>query len=282
MSRRNCVVLLLVICLMASMITPVCAANTQQDKADNVLSDGTVVESDAIVLRSMEDVEKMIKDDEQQYAQEYAAKVSKIDPQLKKDFAEFTANNTDTNFTSYDEVIDAFQSTYPEYRNADIEGDVVTLQSNVTANLVRDFFNLNGYTIALALFNHSLTSNPAKAYLDIIGNTGGIYSDIRTQLTSKYDFVQKMITFSRAGSNQVTISNSSDYIFNKTNTDMYWAIHGFTWKRTRTAYNKAYFKIIDIYDFESGPSITGVVASMAGTHDFDVEIYGLVQNGVLK
>lgn len=36
------------------------------------------------------------------------------------------------------------------------------------------------------------------------------------------------------------------------------------------------------YDFESGPSITGVVASMAGTHDFDVEIYGLVQNGVLK
>lgn len=36
------------------------------------------------------------------------------------------------------------------------------------------------------------------------------------------------------------------------------------------------------YDFAGGPVIFGVVASMAGTHDFDVEIYGLVQNGVLK
>lgn len=282
MSCRKCIVFLLVICLVASMITPVCAANTQQDRANNVLSDGTVVESDAIVLRSMDDVEKMIKDDEQQYAQEYAVKVSKIDPQLKKDFAEFTANSEDANFTSYEEVIEEFQSTYPEYKNADIDDAIVTLQSNVTADLVRDFFDSNGFTIALALFNHSLTSNPAKAYLDIIGNTEGIYSDIRTQLTGKYDFVKKMIEFSRAGSNQETISNSSDYIFNKISTDMYWAIHGFTWKRTRTAYNKAYFKIIDVYDFKSGPSITGVVASMAGTHDFDVEIYGLVQNGVLK
>ncbi len=61
-----------------------------------------------------------------------------------------------------------------------------------------------------------------------------------------------------------------------------WAIHKFNWKRTRTAYDKAYFKIIDTYDFVGGPAITGVIASMAGTHEFPVEIYGLVQNGVLK
>lgn len=28
------------------------------------------------------------------------------------------------------------------------------------------------------------------------------------------------------------------------------AIHGFTWKRTREKYSKAYFKIIDTYDFD--------------------------------
>lgn len=115
----------------------------------------------------------------------------------------------------------------------------------------------------------------------MIGNTGGIYNDIRVQLTQKYDFVTQMINFSRKGSSYET-NTTKDYVFDKINTDMYWAIHKFEWKRTRTLYDKAYFKIIDIYDFAGGPVIFGVVASMAGTHDFDVEIYGLVQNGVLK
>ena len=131
----------------------------------NMLSDGTIVESDAIVLRSEADVKEMIKADEEAYAKEYAEKVSKIDPQLKRDFEIFAAENNDASLTTYDEVIAAFTSKYPEYATQDIKDDVIALQSNVTADLVRDFYKLNGYTIALALFNHSLTANPAKAYL---------------------------------------------------------------------------------------------------------------------
>lgn len=247
----------------------------------NVLSDGTLVEDDAIVLRNAEDVEAMIKRDEATYAQEYAKKVRKIDSQLKRDFEEFTAENGAGDAATYDEVIDEFVAMYPEYADVNIEEDIVTLQDNVTADLVRDFFRGKGYTISLALFNHSLTENPEKAYLDIIGNTAGIYYDVRKQLTTEYDFFSKMVTFSRAASSYKT-ETVKTYVFDKVNTDMYWAIHKFDWKRTRTAYDKAYFKIIDTYDFASGPSITGVVASMAGTHDFPVEIYGLVQNGVLK
>lgn len=247
----------------------------------NVLSDGTVVEDDAIVLRNSEDVEEMIKRDEETYAQEYAEKVSKIDPQLKRDFEEFTAENKDSNATTYDEIIDEFTAMYPEYSDINIEKDIMTMQDNVTADLVRDFFRGKGYTISLALFNHSLTENPEKAYLDIIGNVSGIYFDIRSQLTTKYDFFSRMVAFSRADSSYKT-ETIKDYVFDKSNTDMYWAIHKFNWKRTRTAYDKAYFKIIDTYDFVGGPAITGVIASMAGTHEFPVEIYGLVQNGVLK
>ena len=247
----------------------------------NILSDGTIVESDAIVLRNENDVEEMIKIDEETYNREYAEKVSKIDPQLRRDFEKFTAENSNTDAETYDEIISAFTSAYPDYANVDIEEEIMTLQDNVTADLVRDFFRAKGYTISLALFNHSLTANPAKAYLDIIGNTDGIYKDIRVQLTQKYDFFTRMVTFSRASSSYLT-EIVQDYVFDNKNTDMYWAIHKFDWKRTRTTYNKAYFKILDKYDFAGGPAITGIVASMAGTHEFDVEIYGLVQNGVLK
>lgn len=279
--KKRLLTTLLSLCLLCSMAVPALAFEEQENVMPNTLSDGTVVERNAIVLQDEADVKEMIKNDEETYAREYAAKVGKIAPQLKRDFEEFTAENDDTCARTYDEIIDTFTSAYPDYKNANIEKDIITLQDNVTADLIRDFYRAKGYTIALALFNHSLTSNPAKAYLDIIGNTAGIYHDIRVQLVQKYDFFRKMVSFSQLASSYKT-ETIQTYVFDDINTDMYWAIHKFDWKRTRTGYNKAYFKIIDRYDFAGGPAITGVIASMAGTHEFDVEIYGLVQNGILK
>ncbi len=286
--KKRMMCLLMAMLMTCSMVISASAATYESAasmgssyEGKNILSDGTVVENDAIVLRNEDDVREMIEMDGEAYDREYAMKASKIDPQLKRDFETFVSENKNASATTYDEVVSDFIEEYPEYINENIKDDIVTLQSNVTVDLVRDFYIGNGYNIALALFNHSLTAKPAKAYLDMIGNTGGIYNDIRVQLTQKYDFVTQMINFSRKGSSYET-NTTKDYVFDKINTDMYWAIHKFEWKRTRTLYNKAYFKIIDIYDFAGGPAIFGVVASMAGTHDFDVEIYGLVQNGVLK
>ena len=35
-------------------------------------------------------------------------------------------------------------------------------------------------------------------------------------------------------------------------------------------------------DFNKWKDIPGIVAGLAGTHDFDIHIEGLVQNGVIK
>ena len=49
-----------------------------------------------------------------------------------------------------------------------------------------------------------------------------------------------------------------------------------------TGQTTASFAIDDVYDFNKWKDIPGIVAGLAGTHDFDIHIEGLVQNGVIK
>ena len=51
---------------------------------------------------------------------------------------------------------------------------------------------------------------------------------------------------------------------------------------SRTSKGTASFAIDDVYDFNKWKDIPGIVAGLAGTHDFDIHIEGLVQNGVIK
>ncbi|WP_312810181.1 hypothetical protein [Sedimentibacter sp.] len=238
-----------------------------------------------IIIRDMQDLEEMRARD----LKEYNDKMNSIPAKLKNDFNNFEemmklsrSNNFD--FQNEKEVelyVDQFILAYPDYAAMDREeltSNIELLRANIVVTAVRAFFSSNGYDLALDLFNHSLTENPAPATLELTGNYGGMYSHIRTLLRDD-GFVSDMVRFAREGSNYKTLSDSSRPFENG---DLYWAIHGFTWKRTRTNYDRAYFNIIDVYDFNKWKDIPGIVAGLAGTNDFDIEISGLVEGGTLK
>lgn len=243
-----------------------------------------------IVIRNMKDLEKMNSD----AVREYDEKLDSIPEELKNKFTSF--NQKEEGFVNSIQSIDSitdeevnmdiyveqFIEQYPEYKNVDkdeLKEDLKMLRANPVVSAVRYFFSSNGYDLALTLFNHSLTDNPAPANMTLIGNNSGIYSHIKGLLYND-GFIEMMNDFSQAGSNYYSPDPTTDYAFQ--NGDLYWAIHGFTWKKTRTMFNKAYFKIIDEYDFEKWRDIPGVVAGFAGTNDFSIEIYGLVQNGTCQ
>ena len=244
--------------------------------------------SEVIQLNTEEDWEVMRQND----LAEYEAKLNSIDKALANDVYSLIANNEELsllqnsknksmeNPVNDEEFLEKFLEEYPEYRTIGQEQlteNVKMLRFNPVVEAVRAFFKGNGYDLSLDLFNHSLSDNPATASLTLTGNTAGMYGHIRKELT-KDPFLGKMMTFATKNSSYES-QNTSD-AFN--NGDLYWSIHNFDLSRTRTALGKANFRIHDTYDFNKWKDIPGIVAGIAGTHDFEVYIYGLVQNGAIK
>lgn len=243
-----------------------------------------ILVNNTIILRTEEDWAKMRQHD----LAEYNAKLANISPMLKKDVSTFLNNHNELAAMPYSKhsavvsneyFLTQFMAAYPEYagNEAQIAVDVATLRANPVVVAVRAFFSSKGYDLALDLFNHSLTENPATASLSLTGNTEGMYGHIRSELTAD-PFLDKMKTFANKSGTE-KLSDSS-YTFD--NGDLYWDIHGFTWTRSRTSKGVASFAIDDVYDFNKWKDIPGIVAGLAGTHDFDVHIGGLVQNGAIK
>lgn len=173
-----------------------------------------------------------------------------------------------------------FVSEYPEYANMDQEQlreDIEILRSTPVIDLVRDYFKLNGYDLALTLFNHSLVDNPEDAYMDLTGNTSGMYGYIK-RLLIQDGFFGQMLSFARRSTSPGSIVNGGDWSFE--DGDLYYSIHLFNWYRSRLAYDHAIFEIRDTYDFDS-MTIPGIVATMAGTNDYNVVIAGTVEGGAL-
>lgn len=162
----------------------------------------------------------------------------------------------------------------------ELQEDIGLLAANPVVTAVRAFFNANGFDLSLALFNHSLTSNPAAAELTLVGNTAGIYSHIKTELKSESNFFNSLVSFSRASQTPYRDPNWG-YNFDRITTDMYWSIHRCDVVRNRTAYNTVHFRIVDEYDFDPS-TIPGMVAGKCDTKPFHVEIYGVIQNGAWK
>lgn len=98
--KKRMMCLLMAMLMTCSMVISASAATYESAasmgssyEGKNILSDGTVVENDAIVLRNEDDVREMIEMDGEAYDREYAMKASKIDPQLKRDFETFVSEN---------------------------------------------------------------------------------------------------------------------------------------------------------------------------------------------
>lgn len=138
---------------------------------------------------------------------EYDAKLNAIDEKLVNDVNTFITENQELSLVVNDinksidvvenkNFLQAFLESYPEYVGMEnqISADVEILRFNPAVEAVRAFFNANGYALALDLFNHSLTDNPAPASLSLTGNTAGMYGHIRTLLTND-PFLNKMATF---------------------------------------------------------------------------------------
>lgn len=214
--------------------------------------------------------------------EEYETRLNSIDKNLSEDVAAFmSTNNIQPQSMDNNDFLTQFLSAYPEYNNLNIDqltSDVEILRWNPAVELVRAFFSSNGYDLALDLFNHSLTEDPENAICTLTGNTDGMYGHIRTLLTND-PFLDKLIAFSEESSIRETIRDTS-HIFESG--DLYWAIHGFTWTRTRQAIGCADFIIYDKYDFNKWQDIPGIVAGISGTNEFDIFIYGKLLNGVIK
>lgn len=281
---------------------------TNESNPTEFLNKSTVnTPQDNIVITSESDLNQMLSQDEALYQNQldnipsnlsadietflsqnsqYNICESDISALLESNSAE-TANTADINLSSlttevdYDSMLSDFLEAYPQYSSMDqseLLSTLSTVRANPVVSAVRKFFSSKGYRLSLALFNHSLINNPAKVYMNLIDNKTSMGLYIK-HLLSQDGFVNKMVAFSRSGSNYYSKTDSS-YAFNSG--DLYWAIHGFTWKRTRTMYNKAYFKIYDVYDFKKWKDIPGIVAGICNTHDYNIEFYGLVLGGVIK
>lgn len=272
-SMRALMCLVLTLCMMYSMVIMADASSPGKKQDENV-----------IVLRTEEDWARMREHD----AAEYEAKINSIDPALARNVTEFLNTHSEMSPlrtrgselpVSNSDFIAAFVRAYPQYAGQEsrISKDVELLRTNVVAEYVKIWFRDRGYDLALDLFSHSLMDNPATASMSLTGNTDGMYGYVRGLLTDD-PFLSKMKSFAnKSGTETVT---DSSYTFDTG--DLYWSIHGFTWTRNRTSKGTAKFSIDDVYDFNKWQDIPGVVAGLAGTHEFDIQITGLVQDGVIK
>lgn len=239
-----------------------------------------------IVIRNMDDLNRMNERDVKKYdemLEEIPRDIKEKYNKLKEETVEERSMATPSSLELETSItLEDFLMAYPEYRDYNkeqLEKEINLLRFNPVVTAVRTFLKNMGYKLSLTFFNHSLTPDPADSTMDMTGNTSGMYGHVKGLLYVD-GFVDAMVRFSRANSSYSTISNSSDWIFDKG--DLYWSIHGFTWKRTRTKYDKAYFKIIDVYDFNKWQDVPGMVAGFAETNDFNIELYGLVENGTLQ
>lgn len=270
---KSACIVIITFCTMSAMTVTALASEPIQERNEIVIDLNT--EADWQQMR-------------QQDLVEYNAKINGIDKPLADKVNAFLDTHEEllpiqsrnsTPVASNDVFLAEFIATYPEYAGMEnqIADDVELLRANIVVGAVRAFFSANGYDLALDLFNHSLTDNPATASLTLTGNTGGMYSHIRSELSND-PFLSKMTSFAnKSGTESIT---DSSYTFD--NGDLYWAIHGFTWTRTRTSARTASFAIDDVYDFNKWQDIPGIVAGLAGTHEFDIHIGGLVKNGVIQ
>ena len=151
--------------------------------------------------------------------------------------------------------------------------------ANISPTLKKDVSTFLNSHNELAAMPHSKNSDVVsnEEFLTQFITAYPEYGHIRSELSAD-PFLDKMKTFANKSGTE-TLSDSS-YTFD--NGDLYWAIHGFTWTRSRTSKGTASFAIDDVYDFNKWKDIPGIVAGLAGTHDFDIHIEGLVQNGVIK
>jgi len=256
--------------------------------ASEPVSRNSCDENNFSILHTETDWEKMRQDD----LNKYNAKLDSIDKKLVDDVNLFISENQELSLlqnsmtksrktaVSNEIFVRRFLNEYPEYamEQEQIIDDINILRFNPVVETVRTFFSQKGYELSLVLFNHSLTDNPEPASLSLTGNTSGIYSHIRRELRLD-PFLNIMKSFADAGNSIETIKDSS-YTFD--DGDLYWAIHGFTWTRTRTRIGRADFAIDDIYDFNKWQDIPGIVAGISGTHDFDVHIDGVVELGLIR
>lgn len=228
-----------------------------------------------LIIRDFTDVESLIREDEEKYNRKY----NEIPETLKRDFYAFSETRMSTLLyrNNIKNDLSDFLAMYPQYNNIKDIQNIKMLSDNPVAELVSGYFRKKGFKLSLMFFNHSLVDNPSDIKIDLIDKNYGIESYIKS-LLKEYDFFDKMKNFSNKNNEYETLSDSY-YAFE--NGDLALAIHGFTWKRTRAKYSKAYFKIIDTYDFDP-KSLPGKVAGLAGTNDYDIEIYGLVQNNSFR
>lgn len=212
---------------------------------------------------------------------------------LLKDIAE-SSPILDSTFND-DEVYELF-IRYLETKNKKLNSsekqklkeNIPTLRLSVANSTVLKAFKKLEFPISYLLFAHSITTNPQTITIDTKRRPRQNYRNM-TYGRSVYNiipnvryglinggFTAKALEFAKAGNGFLSEDKHSHYF---SSGDMYFAIRNTINVRfTRIWYNRAFFRIWDIYDF-NGP-LSGVTY-ITSTKPYGIKIEGLVENNRL-
>lgn len=165
-----------------------------------------------------------------------------------------------------------------------LESHITTLRTNSVEDNILAFFKASNYPVSYDTFLHSLTSSPKNLYYQTEGQqaylgsfgTMNIAPAIKYGLLKNPGFLIKLQNFARAGYSELNQAGHS-YIFNRE--DLAYSIHGTSGLRLhRMSYDRAYFRIWDVYDFAS---ILKPLDYITSTSHYGITIEGL-HHGYLR
>lgn len=194
--------------------------------------------------------------------------------EILKDFKTFLKDK-ESNLYSQEIKI----STNNNIDDSTLKEHLIVLRTNTVEDAILSAFKVADYPVSHDMFLHSLTKNPKNLYYQIEGVQAykGNFGTMNIAPSIKYGFLENpgfltmLRNFARAGSSEL---NRDGYHYEFNNGDLAYSIHGTTNIRLhRMKYDRAFFRIWDIYDFDG--LLNKILNLTTNTNIYGITIEGL-------
>lgn len=192
--------------------------------------------------------------------------------ELLKDFKAFSNNEIRyKTIDASDDLASIDDSTLKEY--------LTILRTNTAEDAILLAFALAEYPVSHDMFLHSLVRNPKNLYVQTEGSkaynpgygTMNLAPAVKLGFFEEREFIKKLYNFARA-SNTPLNQDGLHHEFNVG--DLAYSIHGTTNLRfNRIRYDRAFFRIWDIYDFDG--LLNKLLDLFTNTNIYGITIEGL-------
>lgn len=166
----------------------------------------------------------------------------------------------------------------------ELKTHLTALRKRTAEDAILDAFKIAKYPVSHDLFLHSLVDNPKNLYYQTEGKQAykGKYGTMNIASSIKYGFLKnpgfliKLKKFAREGNDDF---DKDGYHYEFNNGDLAYSIHGTTNLRMhRTKYDKVFFRIWDVYDFDG--LLNKILELTTDTNEYGVVIEGLHNNSI--